>query len=55
MRTTRTLAYGGIEFLKSRSASLGDAGEDGEDLVHEAHERQVRKTMDTLCEGPEGF
>jgi hypothetical protein len=24
-------------------------------VLHEAHERQVEETMDTLAEGPEGF
>jgi hypothetical protein len=24
-------------------------------VIHEAHERQIEKTMDTLAEGPEGF
>ena len=24
-------------------------------ILHEAHERQVEETMDTLAEGPEGF
>jgi len=24
-------------------------------VLHEAHQRQVEETMDTLAEGPEGF
>ena len=47
---------------RAKEEGLGDGGEDREGPMHgpprdlhEAHERQVEETMETLAEGPEGF